>query len=62
MISYGPRSNDILLAHYGFVQAGNPHDSFAMDGEKLLVALAQVRRNRRVAAAWPPRDRRVAAA
>lgn len=27
-ISYGPQGNDSLLQFYGFVEAGNPHDTY----------------------------------
>ena len=27
-ISYGPQANDSLLQFYGFVEAGNPHDTY----------------------------------
>jgi len=31
MISYGPRSNDVLLQYYGFVQTNNPHEVYALE-------------------------------
>jgi hypothetical protein len=42
MISYGPRSNDVLLQYYGFVQADNPHDVFEMDQETLVLEFDKV--------------------
>lgn len=38
-ICYGPRSNDQLLQQYGFVEAGNPHDDFAIRQDDLVLAL-----------------------
>ena len=32
-ISYGARSNDVLLQYYGFVQRDNPHDTYSQSGE-----------------------------
>ena len=29
-ISYGQQSNDSLLQYYGFVEAGNPHDTYVV--------------------------------
>ena len=37
LISYGSRSNDVLLQYYGFVQKSNPHDSFAIEQERLIL-------------------------
>lgn len=31
-ISYGPRSNDLLLQRYGFVEADNRHDVYCITG------------------------------
>ena len=42
MISYGARSNDLLLQYYGFVQAGNPHEVFAYEPDALVLALGYV--------------------
>jgi len=33
MISYGAHSNDILLQYYGFVEAGNPNDSYTLEAQ-----------------------------
>lgn len=41
LISYGDRSNDQLLQYYGFVEAGNPHDSFLVDQQSFLLALGE---------------------
>ena len=41
LISYGDRSNDQLLQYYGFVEAGNPHDSFLIDQQSFLLALGE---------------------
>jgi hypothetical protein len=40
LISYGSMSNDSLLQLYGFVEAGNPYDSYTMVG--LLARVQQV--------------------
>lgn len=37
LISYGARSNDVLLQYYGFVQESNPHDTFAIEQERLIL-------------------------
>ena len=29
-ISYGQQSNDSLLQYYGFVEPGNPHDTYVV--------------------------------
>lgn len=39
MISYGPRSNDVLLQYYGFVQPDNPHECFALEPEALILGI-----------------------
>lgn len=39
MISYGDRSNDVLLQYYGFVQQGNPHEVYALSAEELILGL-----------------------
>ena len=39
MIAYGPRSNDVLLQYYGFVQPNNPHDAYALEPEGLILGL-----------------------
>lgn len=41
LISYGDRSNDVLLQYYGFVEASNGHDVFATAQETLIVDVAQ---------------------
>ena len=38
-ISYGPRSNDVLLQYYGFVEGNNPHDAYALTQQELILAL-----------------------
>ena len=43
LISYGPRTNDVLLQYYGFVQEGNPHDVYAMDQEELILRVNEAR-------------------
>lgn len=42
LISYGPRTNDVLLQYYGFVEDGNVHDTYAMDQEALILALNEI--------------------
>lgn len=39
LISYGPRTNDVLLQYYGFVQPNNPFDIFAVQQEMLILDL-----------------------
>lgn len=40
-INYGPNCNDSLLLYYGFVECGNPLDTYALTvpagGENVLV-------------------------
>ena len=38
-ISYGERTNDVLLQYYGFVESGNPHEAYVLEQEQLIVAL-----------------------
>jgi hypothetical protein len=42
-ISYGPRTNDVLLQYYGFVQPNNPHDVYAMDVQELILRIDGVK-------------------
>ena len=42
LISYGPRNNDVLLQYYGFVQAANPHDTFQLEQERLILDIDAV--------------------
>ena len=39
MISYGARSNDVLLQYYGFVQPDNPHEVYALEPEALILEM-----------------------
>jgi hypothetical protein len=39
LISYGERSNDVLLQYYGFVQPANPHDQVALEQEQFILAV-----------------------
>ena len=39
LISYGDRSNDVLLQYYGFVEPDNPHEVYALDTEALILEM-----------------------
>jgi hypothetical protein len=39
-ISYGPQGNDSLLQFYGFVEPGNPHDTYVVPGLSQAALLA----------------------
>lgn len=41
-ISYGDRSNDVLLQYYGFVERANPHDAYSCTQEELVLAIDAV--------------------
>lgn len=43
LISYGSRSNDVLLRYYGFAEAGNVHDVYELEQEDLILKIDKVR-------------------